>query len=663
MQLGSWLSRLQSNVSRQLSPSGRRIRRRRSVPISREIHELETRTLLAAVSWDGGGGDLNWSNAANWDTNLLPGSDDDVSIGAGFVGIVHYGGTHAVKSVVSASPFTQAGGTLTVSTTIDVSSSFNVSGGVLANATIQSGTTVYVTNGATLDGVVLNGDLDLTAHDNVQVELRNGLVLNGTAYVGSADGSQYGGIHFYETQTVSGTGEILFGGSVHNTLGIWASETTVTLGSDLTVHGAAGSLQIYYGSGGFVSNGAIASDGGGRIDLGGNTFVNHGIVSATGGSLLNFNASQWSSDGTIESMSGSTVVLGNTGSNSGVITADGGTVNLSGSWTNNGPITATTGSTVNFGGSWSNNSNATLTNSQLNIGTSGTWATGVLSADAGSVVRVLGVDVNGVGGLLMTGAGRYELQGGALRNTTLTFDPGNALHVTGGATLDGVVLNGDLDLTAHDNVQVELRNGLVLNGTAYVGSADGSQYGGIHFYETQTVSGTGEILFGGSVHNTLGIWASETTVTLGSDLTVHGAAGSLQIYYGSGGFVSNGAIASDGGGRIDLGGNTFVNHGIVSATGGSLLNFNASQWSSDGTIESMSGSTVVLGNTGSNSGVITADGGSVNLGGNWSNSGPITATSGSTVSFAGSWSNNSNATLTNSQLNIGTSGTCGQLVC
>ncbi|MCA9012946.1 MAG: hypothetical protein KDB01_24510, partial [Planctomycetaceae bacterium] len=153
MRLGSWLSNLPSKVSRQLSPSGRRIRRRRSNRISHAIHELETRTLLAAVSWDGGGGDLNWSNAANWDTDSLPDADDDVTIASGFGAIQYSSGSDTVNSITSASPFTLSGGTLTVSTTIDVSTDFIISGGALANATILSGTTTVTGAGGVLNGV------------------------------------------------------------------------------------------------------------------------------------------------------------------------------------------------------------------------------------------------------------------------------------------------------------------------------------------------------------------------------------------------------------------------------------------------------------------------------------------------------------------------------
>jgi len=45
-----------------------------------QVEPLEERALLAVVSWDGGGGDLQWANPLNWSTDAIPVSGDDVSI-------------------------------------------------------------------------------------------------------------------------------------------------------------------------------------------------------------------------------------------------------------------------------------------------------------------------------------------------------------------------------------------------------------------------------------------------------------------------------------------------------------------------------------------------------------------------------------------------------
>lgn len=41
-----------------------------------------SRVEAATVSWDGGGGDGNWTTGANWSNDLIPGADDDVTVDA-----------------------------------------------------------------------------------------------------------------------------------------------------------------------------------------------------------------------------------------------------------------------------------------------------------------------------------------------------------------------------------------------------------------------------------------------------------------------------------------------------------------------------------------------------------------------------------------------------
>ncbi len=67
-----------------------------------QIERLEDRWLLAVVNWDGGGDGINWTDPLNWDTNALPGSDDDVVIDvAGTPTIRLASGTHQINSILS----------------------------------------------------------------------------------------------------------------------------------------------------------------------------------------------------------------------------------------------------------------------------------------------------------------------------------------------------------------------------------------------------------------------------------------------------------------------------------------------------------------------------------------------------------------------------------
>src|ERR1017187_9545618 len=89
----------------------------------------------ATVTWVGGSGD--WNTAANWSTGSLPGTNDNVVIGAGAsITVTHSSGTHTVNSVQSQQAFVLSGGSLTVSNTFLASNTFILSGGTLATATV-----------------------------------------------------------------------------------------------------------------------------------------------------------------------------------------------------------------------------------------------------------------------------------------------------------------------------------------------------------------------------------------------------------------------------------------------------------------------------------------------------------------------------------------------
>lgn len=75
--------RVVSVIARLVRP-GQRLRWNkldRLFAVRRQLEELESRAVPSTVTWDGGAGTFNWLDAANWDTNTLPGPNDDVVIG------------------------------------------------------------------------------------------------------------------------------------------------------------------------------------------------------------------------------------------------------------------------------------------------------------------------------------------------------------------------------------------------------------------------------------------------------------------------------------------------------------------------------------------------------------------------------------------------------
>jgi hypothetical protein len=81
------------------------------------VESLEDRRVLAAVSWDGGGDGINWSDGLNWSSNALPTSADDVTISVpGTITVTHASGNDTIRSLTSAENLSITGGSLTVTT-------------------------------------------------------------------------------------------------------------------------------------------------------------------------------------------------------------------------------------------------------------------------------------------------------------------------------------------------------------------------------------------------------------------------------------------------------------------------------------------------------------------------------------------------------------------
>src|SRR5262249_43280979 len=122
---------------------------------------------------------------------------------------------------------------------------------------------------------------DLATINGANVTVKNGLTVNGTVNVGSSDGSTYGYMYFSNTQTLGGTGNIVFGGSASNNLQINATNETVTIGPNLTVHGKNGNFYNSADGSAWVNQGAIAADvSGGTITIGGSWTGDGGSFSA-----------------------------------------------------------------------------------------------------------------------------------------------------------------------------------------------------------------------------------------------------------------------------------------------------------------------------------------------------------------------------------------------
>ena len=283
--------------------------------------------IAATVTWVGGSGD--WNTAANWSTGALPGTNDDVLIGSGAsITVTHSSGTHTVKSLTSQQAFQLTGGSLTVSNTVQVNNAFTLAGGTLVQATVLQGTNnaSFTVNNGTLDGVTVNGSLDVgNSVYGAGLTVLDGLTLNGTMLVGNPTNSAYGYVNFNGTQTLGGSGTVVFGNQPsYNSLRLTTGGTMLTLGSGITVRGQNGWIGYDPNFGGpqnvsVINQGIIASDSGGTITVNAQPLVNSGTVAMSNGGSLNLNYL--------------TSVVGLTASGSGTLT-------LNGSWQLNQALAA-----------------------------------------------------------------------------------------------------------------------------------------------------------------------------------------------------------------------------------------------------------------------------------------------------------------------------------
>jgi hypothetical protein len=575
----------------------------------------------ATVTWVGGSGDRG--DASKWSGGATPGQNDDAVIDTskGAITVTVSSETVQVNSLSCEETLLLNGGTIlggTVSTD---------NGGVLV---VQSGT---------VDGVTVNGVLDLgNTYDWASLTVTNGLVLNGEAMVG-ADRGTVGAINFAGSQVLGGTGTVVFGYYFDPSLNVLRptqSGTTLVIGAGITVRGGSGTIGAPSAS--VVNQGAISPD------------VKNGTIVVTGQSVSN--------QGSVQMSHGGSLVINNLPDAAGLSASDGGTLTLGGTWQNTGVLTATAGSTLNCGGSWTNagsleavNATVNLSGNWTNVGTfnmvgatlslSGSWGdAGMLDATnttvnlgggltpamlgqvslSGATVWLTGTLTNQGSTLVSDGAtASWGLNGGRVLGGIITTTNGASFAVQSG-TLDGVTVNGVLDVgnSYSSGAHLTVLDGLVLNGLAQVGNptnASESSYGVISFSGSQVLSGVGTVVFGNAWEgwggfnpmNAVVLANPGTTLVIGPEITVRGQNGQVGYSTVLGGpqdvsVANQGTIAPDvSGGTIVVAGTSFSNGGqlLKSAAGGSI--------------------TVTAGTV--NTGLVEADHGAITLSGGFTQNG------------------------------------------
>ena len=210
------------------------------------------------------------------------------------------------------------------------------------------------------------------------------------------------------------------------------------------------------------------------------------------------------------------------------------------------------------GNSWINNGIIDVTNSTLLI--NGRFNSSILGNynSSNAVLGVLGTYLNTNATLWVNGTGgTWMLNGGTILGGTVVATNGASLVVNGSGTLDGVVLNGNLDVgSTYAYPNLDVTNGLTLNGTMRIGNATNYYYGAVTFRGSQTFGGNATVAMGSSTCNALRVGQAGTTLTLGTNVNVRGQNGTI-------------GYSSCWGGPVNVG---LLDYGLISAdvSGGNL---------------------------------------------------------------------------------------------
>ena len=287
-------------VARLLQFSSRLRRMRRRLAFRNRLAKLvlrpcEERVVPATVTWiNPTSGD--WNTAANWfdgTTNRVPATGDDV--------VIPDIGNNGVDLTVTID---------TVSPTIN---SLSVAENVLI--TNQKTLTVSGTAGITDNGTVAIGDANLNSSSG-----------KGTLLLSA-------------NETISGSGVIVFGLYSGNTLHA-GSSSTITVGPNITIHGASGTIGTGSANSKLINHGTISADvSGGELDVyfaysTGTSGTNSGHLNALNGGTLAIKQIAgigWTNTGTITETN-SSLELGGTFTldDLGTLNRTGGTINLTG---------------------------------------------------------------------------------------------------------------------------------------------------------------------------------------------------------------------------------------------------------------------------------------------------------------------------------------------
>ncbi|MEO7995991.1 MAG: S-layer family protein, partial [Gemmatimonadaceae bacterium] len=469
-----------------------------------------------------GNGTITLGSTGGSNTVALDNSNSVLTLGSGVLIHGENGTIGAQRNAASAATSILNNGTI----------SADVNGGNIAitQATVSNNNILEAKNGGTLS---LFSAVTNSAAGKVNANNNGVVVLNGTSISGgtinTATGGRFtatnNGNNFLNDVTVNGAVDLT---SAQASIRVNGSTTGLTLTSGSTFNINNNSVLAF--------NGNQTLGGSGSVVLG-NTGASNRVAIDQSGAVLTIgaNATIRGHSGTI----GDQYVVATAGAsilNNGRISADvaGGNINIT---------------------------NATVTNN------------GILEAKNGGVLTLSSNVTGNVGSQISAGAGSVVLQNGVKLSGVVNSTGTGSLRATnnGNNFLDAVALTGTLDLaTAHGTERVV--NGFALNGTVNINNNSVLAFTG-----TQSLTGTGTIVLGGTgPSNYVALDNSNAVLTIGSGVKIRGENGTvgIQNFVASAAtsIINNGRISADvAGGTINMTQATITNNGIMEALNGGTL--------------------------------------------------------------------------------------------
>ena len=405
------------------------------------------------------------------------------------------------------------------------------------DVTLGTAASIQLSATTTVKSLTVGSTATLIVGNSNVLNVTGGVTDNGVIKLGAPTNSNlWGAINFLGTQTLGGTGSLQFNASTNtsNAITITNSGAILTIGSGVTINGSTGQIKTATSDARIINQGTIVSN------VGAGTLTSAGLFTNSGSGTLSV--------------------------------SNGGRIILSGTWDNTGTL-SNQGGIFTFGGTFNGASVSGITTSGATSKTFG--ITGALTGNLN----------------IPTSAGAiWQLAGGSIINSTITSTGTDQLRLNAG-TLNNATIAAGTTVTAiginpNPTPLLQSTNGLTVNGTLQMGTVATAFSPYIYFMGTQTLGGTGEVLMNAATApmaypNLLLAYSTgpAAVLTIGPNLTLHGAQGYISAASALASVVNQGTIISDVAGTGMAVGSSvaipgaFTNQGTIRAAAGGLVNF------------------------------------------------------------------------------------------